>query len=228
MKAIPRDNVSGRYLLWLMAACFAVALCLTTSCVFCRVCKAENVPPHLSADRAGELPAGDARTFSLIADMGSVHILPQPAGAPAAVRYTVHLETDAHEPLSQTLFSRYVLNFRETRGTISLNGLLPRLRSIAGRNAQFWVQFTIYVPANFSVEVHTGAGDIQTGDIGGHALLVTDGGNVTTGRIGGIDHLAKLDSATVAMIVTQVRHIPDLVYADDLLSSSACRCTPTS
>jgi TonB family protein len=216
MKAIPRDNVSGRYLPWLMAACFAVALCLTTSCVFCRVCKAENVPPHLSADRTGELPAGDARTFSLIADMGSVHILPQPAGAPAAVRYTVHLETDAHEPLSQTLFSRYVLNFRETRGTISLNGLLPRLRSIAGRNAQFWVQFTIYVPANFSVEVHTGAGDIETGDIGGHALLVTDGGNVTTGRIGGIDHLAKLESAPVAKIETQGGHITVLDVAGDL------------
>ena len=41
--------------------------------------------------------------------------------------------------------------------------MLPRLRSIAGRNAQFWVQFTIYVPSNFSVEVHTGAGDIETG-----------------------------------------------------------------
>lgn len=216
MKAFPGVNVSGRFLPWLMAAGFGVALCLATSCVFCRVCKAENVPPHISADRSGELPAGDARTFSLMADMGSVHILPQPAGSPPAVRYTVHLETDAHEPLSQMLFNRYVLNFREARGRIALNGMLPRLRGIAGRNAQFWVQFTVYVPANFSVEVHTGAGDIETGDIGGHALLVTDGGNITTGRIGGIDHLAKLDTAPVAKIETQGGHITVLDVAGDL------------
>ena len=207
---------SGKFLPWLLASGIAVVLCLATSCLYCPVSKAENAPLHASADRTGELPAGDARTFSLIADMGSVHILPQPAGAPPAVRYTVHLETDAHEPLSQTLFDRYVLNSRDIRGTITLNGMLPRLRSIAGRNAQFWVQFTIYVPSNYSVEVHTGAGDIETGDIGGHALLVTEGGNITTGRIGGIDHLVSMNSAPVAKIETQGGHITVLDVAGDL------------
>ena len=216
MKAIPFVTDSGKFLAWLLAAGIAVALCLTTSCVYCPVSKAENVPPHASTDRSGELPAGDARTFSLIADMGSVHVLPQPAGAAPAVRYTVHLETDAHEPLSQILFNRYILNLRDIRGTLTLNGLLPRLRSVAGRNAQFWVQFTVYVPANFSVEVHTGAGDIETGDIGGHALLVTEGGNVTTGRVGGIDHLANMSSAPVAKIETQGGHITVLDIAGDL------------
>jgi len=217
MKAIPFVNDSEKFLPWLLVMGLAVALCLATSCVYSPVCRAENVPPHASADRSGELPAADARTFSLIADMGSVHILPQPAGATPAVRYTVHLETDAHEPLSQTLFSRYLLNFRNIRGTLTLNGLLPRLRSIAGRNAQFWVQFTVYVPANFSVEVHTGAGDIETGDIGGHALLVTEGGNITTGRVGGLDHLANMSStAPVAKIETQGGHITVLDIAGDL------------
>jgi TonB family protein len=216
MKAIPFVNDCGKSLPWLLAAGLAVALCLATSCLFCPVCRAENVPLHASADRTGELPGGDARTFSLMADMGSVHILPQPAGAPPTVRYTVHLETDAHEPLSKTLFDRYILNSRDVRGTITLNGLLPRLRSVAGRNAQFWVQFTVYVPANFSVEVHTGAGDIETGDIGGHALLVTEGGNITTGRVGGIDHLANASSAPVAKIETQGGHITVLDIAGDL------------
>jgi len=216
MKAISFVKVSRKFLPWLLASGVAVILCLASSCLYCPVSKAENAPPHASADRTGELPAGDARTFSLIADMGSVHILPQPAGAPPAVRYSVHLETDAHEPLSQTLFNRYVLNSRDARGTITLNGMLPRLRSIAGRNAQFWVQFTIYVPSNFSVEVHTGAGDIETGDIGGHALLVTEGGNITTGRIGGIDHLVSMNSAPVAKIETQGGHITVLDIAGDL------------
>jgi TonB family protein len=216
MKANPFVNDSRKFLPWLLAAGVAVALGLATSCAYSPVCRAENVPPHASADRSGELPAGDARTFSLIADMGSVHILPQPAGAAPAVRYTVHLETDAHEPLSQTLFSRYVLNFRNVRGTLTLNGLLPRLRSVAGRTAQFWVQFTVYVPANFSVEVHTGAGDIETADIGGHALLATEGGNITTGRIGGMDRVAGVSAAPIAKIETQGGHITVLDIAGDL------------
>ena len=105
MKAIPFVNDSGKFLPLLFVTGLAMALCLATSCVYCPVCKAENVPPHASADRSGELPTGEARTFALMADMGSVHILPQPAGAAPAVRYTVHLETDAHEPLSQALFT---------------------------------------------------------------------------------------------------------------------------
>ena len=216
MKAIPFVNDSRKLLPWLFATGLAVALCLATSFLYCPVCKAGNAPPHASADRSGELPAGSARTFTLMADMGSVHILPQPAGAAPAVRYTVHLETDAHEPLSQTLFSRYILSFRNVGGTLTLNGLLPRLRTIAGRNAQFWVQFTVYVPSNFSVAVHTGAGDIETGDIGGHALLVTEGGNITTGRIGGMDHVANINSGPVAKIETQGGHITVLDIDGDL------------
>src|SRR5260221_8188863 len=216
MKAIPFVNDSSKLLPWLFVTGLAVALCLVTSSLYCPVCKAGNAPPHASADRSGEMPAGSARTFTLMADMGSVHILPQPAGAAPAVRYTVHLETDAHEPLSQTLFSRYILSFRNVGGTLTLNGIAPRRCSIAGTNAQFSLQFTVYVPSNFSVAVHTGAGDIETGDIGGHALLVTEGGNVTTGRIGGIDHLARLNSAPVAKIETQGGHITVLDVAGDL------------
>ena len=216
MKAIPLVNDSRKLLPWLFVTGLAVALCLATSSLYCPVCKAGNAPPHASADRSGELPAGSARTFTLMADMGSVHILPQPAGAAPAVRYTVHLETDAHEPLSQTLFSRYILSFRNVGGTLTLNGILPRLRTIAGRNAQFWVQFTVYVPSNFSVAVHTGAGDIETGDIGGHALLVTEGGNITTGRIGGMDHVANISSGPAAKIETQGGHITVLDIDGDL------------
>src|SRR5258708_10923004 len=210
MKAIPFVNDSSKLLPWLFVTGLAVALCLVTSSLYCPVCKAGNAPPHASADRSGQMPAGSARTFTLMADMGSVHILPQPARAAPAVRYTAHLEIAAHDPLSQTLFSRYILSFRNVGGTLTLNGILPRLRSIAGRNAQFWVQFTVYVPSNFSVAVHTGAGDIETGDIGGHALLVTEGGNITTGRIGGMDHVANISSRPAAKIETQGGHITAL------------------
>ena len=182
------------------------------------VCKAENVPPHASTDRSGEIKAGEAHNFTLTTDLGSVRIVPQPADSSASVRYTVHLETDAPAPVSQLMFSRYVLNLRNDGRTVLLHGMLPRLRNGAARNAQFWAQYTVYVPANFSVEVHTGGGDIETGDIGGHALLVTAGGYVTTGRIG-----TQIPSSSgnanvppMAKIETQGGHITLLDVEGDL------------
>jgi len=182
------------------------------------VSKAENVPPHASADRSGEIKVGEARNFTLTTDLGSVHMVSQPADPSASVRYTVHLETDAPRPVSQLMFSRYVLNLRNDGRTVMLRGLLPRLRNGAARNAQFWAQYTVYVPANFSVEVHTGGGDIETGDIGGHALLVTAGGNVRTGRIGTLIHSSSAiaNATPMAKIETQGGHITLLDVEGDL------------
>jgi len=178
--------------------------------------EAELSPPHAAADRTGSVPAGDARSLSLTADMGSVHILTQPPNASGTVRYTVHLETDAQAPLSQSLFDRFTLSFRNAGDAVVLDGFLPKLRTAAERNAQFWVQYTVYVPANFSVEVHTGAGDILTGDIGGHAVLVTAGGNVTTGRIGTYQRASSPGGSPVARIDTEGGHIKVLDIAGDL------------
>jgi len=194
-------------------AALSLALCLALSA---RSCAAESAPPHASAERSGELQVGNAHAFSLNADLGSVHILAQPANASGTIRYTVHLETDAQEPLSQALFNHFMLNFRNTDGTVLLTGFLPRTRGIAARNAQFWVQYTVYVPASLSVEVHTGAGDIETGDIGGHALLVTEGGNITTGRIGFFNRAAAANGAPVAKIDTEGGHITVLDVMGDI------------
>ena len=200
------------------AAAFALfTLSLSAVATRAETAASENAPAHASTERTGELPAGDARTFSLMADMGSVRIVNEPPSAKSAVRYSVHLETDAADPLAHFLFAHFVLNFRSTGGTILLNGFLPRMRGTAERNAQFWVQYTVYVPANFSVEVHTGAGDIQTGDIGGRAVLMTEGGNIATGRIGALDRFANTASASpTAKLETQGGHITVLDVAGEL------------
>ena len=191
-------------------------LCLGVCLTLPAALQAETTSaPHASADRMGEVPVGDARTCSLVADLGSVHIVPVGANS-TKIRYTVHLETDAPEPLSQTLFDRFILNVRNSSDSVNLNGYLPRQRSASARNAQFWVQYTLYVPANFSVNVHTGGGDIETGDIGGRAMLITDGGNITTGRIGSGDHMMTVNGAPVAKVETQGGHITVLDVAGDI------------
>jgi TonB family protein len=141
--------------------------------------------PHAFDQRTGVLDTQDGLTLRLNADLGSVRIVTLEAGAAPAVRYTVHIETDARVPQAQALLDKYVLRAKATPAGVEIDGALPpQAARVAASGAQFWVQFEIAVPAGYSLEVKTEAGDIETQDIGGTATLVTQGGNIRTGRIG--------------------------------------------
>jgi TonB family protein len=175
-----------------------------------------NVPAHASADRSGDITASDRGTLTLTADQGSVRVQALPANAPPVVHYTVHIETDAPEPLAHVLLQRYVLTAKETPNGVSLVGRLPQLRSIISRNAQYWVQFQISVPGNFGLEVSTGAGDIETSDLAGRVLLETQGGNIRTGRLGLGPYQGLSTEHYAAKLETQGGHISVLDVAGDL------------
>jgi TonB family protein len=176
----------------------------------------ENVPPHASADRSGDVTTSDRGTLTLTADLGSVRIQTLPANAPPVVHYTVHIETDAPEPVAHALLQKYVLMAKETPNGVSLVGRLPQLRSVINRNAQYWVQFQISVPVNFGVEVSTGAGDIETSDLAGRVLLQTQGGNIRTGRLGFGPYLSLSAERYAAKLETQGGHVTVLDVAGDL------------
>lgn len=176
----------------------------------------ENIPPHASADRSGDIATSDRGTLTLSADLGSVRIQTLPASAPPVVHYTVHVETDAPEPFAHVLLQRYVLTAKETSNGVSLTGALPRLHSAVSRNAQYWVQFQISIPANFGVEVGTGAGDIETSDLTGRVLLETQGGNIRTGRLGFVPYQTVAAEHYAAKLETQGGHITVSDVAGDL------------
>ena len=176
----------------------------------------ENVPPHASADRSGNIPTSDRGTLTLNADLGSVRIQALPANAPPLVHYTVHIETDAPESVAHVLLQRYVLTAKETLNGVLLTAALPRVRLPLGRNAQYWVQFQVSVPANFGVEVSTGAGDIETSDLTGRVLLQTQGGNIRTGRLGFGPFHALSTERYAAKLETQGGHVTVLDVDGDL------------
>ena len=130
--------------------------------------QAETVPlPHPSVDRSGELRVSNGMTLHINADLGSVRIETLPPNAPPVLRYNVHIETEVAEPLAQRLLEKYSLTTRETLDSVFLTGALPNTSNPAAnrmhtaRNVQFWVQFVVSVPATFSLDVSTGAGDID-------------------------------------------------------------------
>jgi len=214
----------GSLIVWL----FAIAFCTETA-VSAGMPKPSTLnfakpgePPaqHFSADRTGVLQAGESLTLRLTADLGSVRIVSLEVGAAPVVRYTVHIETDARAPLAQSLLEHYSLTAKSSTSGVEINGALPPQAAHAAGGAQFWVQFEVSVPRSYSVDVNTQAGDIETQDIGGTATLVTQGGNIHTGKIG-FASLRGVAARPVAKLETEGGHIQVLDVAGDINAFTA-------
>jgi TonB family protein len=174
-----------------------------------RLYSAENVPARASVDRSGDLAVTNGMTLHVNADLGNVRILTTPQTTSPTLHYNVHVETDVPDPIGQRLLASYSLTTRETLDGVFLTGAIPNVglitrshRSFVERNAQFYVQFTITVPLSFNVDISTGGGDIETGDVGGRATLITQGGAITTGRIGLMSHPLSGSDRPAAKIAT--------------------------
>src|SRR6266481_9906411 len=125
---------------------------------------------RFSKDLNGVLETGENLTLRLNADLGSVHVVPLQKGATPIVRYSVHIETDAREPLASQLLDHYVLNARSLSTGTEITGNLPQ-QVARGGGAQFWVHFEVSVPESYGIDISTGAGDILTANVGGMATL---------------------------------------------------------
>jgi TonB family protein len=182
----------------------------------------EPTQPRVSVNRTGFLQTSDGLTLRLTTDLGSVKIIPLENGSALAVRYSVHIETDARAPLAQHLLDHYSLSAKATSAGVEITGNLPP-QSAHLSGAQIWVQFEIAVPRNYSVEVKTEAGDIDTGDIGGIASLTTQGGNIRAGRIGvGVSNARNAGpERLVARLETEGGHIQVQDVAGDLRAFTA-------
>src|SRR5260370_5007937 len=175
---------------------------------------------RVSGDRTGSLQTSDGLTLRLTTDLGSVKIVPLENGSAPAVRYSVHIETDARAPLAQHLLDHYSLSAKSTPAGVEIPGKLPP-QSAHLSGAQIWVQFEIAMPRNYSVEVKTEAGDIETGDIGGIASLTTQGGNIHAGRIGVSNARNAGSERLVARLETEGGHIQVQDVAGDLRAFTA-------
>src|SRR6266852_986577 len=181
----------------------------------------EPASQHSSAERTGVLQTRDELTLRLTADLGSARIVPLEEGAAPVVRYSVHLETDAPVPMAQHLLEQYSLTARSISSGVEISGALPPQAAHAVSGAQFWVQFEVSVPRSYSVDVNTQAGDIETQDIGGTATLVTQGGNIRTGKIGFSGRRGVALGRPLAKLETEGGHIQVLDVAGDINAFTA-------
>src|SRR5580698_5141484 len=171
---------------------------------------------HTGADRSGSFPTRENLTLHLTTDLGTVKITALPAGAPPVLHYTAHIETDAKAPLAERLLSHYSLTAEATSSGVEINGTLPpQIAKSSAAGVQFWVTFEVAVPRGYSVDVKTDAGDIETADLGGTAVLSTQGGNISAGRIGTSFMRNAGAGRMVAKLQTEGGHIQVLDVGGD-------------
>lgn len=181
----------------------------------------EPSPARASVDRVGVVQTPEGRTLHLSADLGAVRLFTLEPGVEPVVRYNVHIETDAPAPLAGRLLAQYSLTAKGTPSGVQITGALPPQSSQDhGFDAEFWVRFDVTVPRGYSVDVSTGAGDMETMEIGGTASLITQGGNIRTGRIGFGGAGAISPGRPVARLETQGGHITVQDVAGDLIAST--------
>jgi len=198
-----REYVGSRFLLLQVLA--ATLLIASPASAFA---DATPAPPRVSVDRSGELRVNNGMTLHLNADLGNVRIETLPQNAAPTVRYSVHIETDAVGPTAQHMLGQYALTTRETVDSVFISGALPNpmLYTVPRhlpRNVQFWVQFVVTVPANFNLDIATGAGEITTGDVSGWVCLLSQGGDISAGRITPSGALAPRPGRPAAKIVSE-------------------------
>ncbi len=154
---------------------------------------AKSEGPRLVEEKTGTLATREGLRLRLVADLGNVRILTQKSDQ---VSYKLRIEADSRDPEAQKLLKQYALTARSTPAGVQLTGQLTS-HHFRGR---LWVNFEVSVPRKYTLDVLTQAGNIETQDLDGRAVLVTSGGSITVGRVGGPE-------AAGARLETQGGHI---------------------
>ena len=154
--------------------------------------------PRVTAERSGSVPTRAGLRLRAYSDLADFHIFTDASGE---VRYRVRIAADARPAGAAEVVKRYIVTARATEAGIQFESRLdPR-----DARASVRVDCEIHVPRNYSLEISTRAGNIDTQDIDGKVVLVTGGGNITTGNIG---HRAGAEEESLsARLETQGGHI---------------------
>ena len=185
---------------WLVAAVVLVCLSAAASARARQQSAAEG--HRLVEEKTGTLSTRDGLRLRLVTDLGNVRILTtSPSGQ---VSYKVRIETDSRESDTQNLLKQYQLTARSTPAGVELTGQASAMDLGRRRGSKFhgrlWVNYEVSVPRRYNLDVLTQAGNIEAQDLDGRASLVTQGGNIVAGKVGGPE-------ASGARLETQGGHI---------------------
>jgi TonB family protein len=129
-------------------------------------------------NKAGTLTTREGLRLRLDTETGNVRVF---TDATNEVRYVVRIETDAAGPDAQKLIHQFDLYTSSLPAGVTISGKIPGRE----QRERVWVTYELHVPRKYNMDVTTHAGNIQVDDVDGRVNLITDGGNITAGRVTG-------------------------------------------
>lgn len=133
---------------------------------------------HASEVKNGTLTTHDGMRLRLDTEIGNVRIF---TDAVNELRYVVRIESDEIGPRAEQYLHEFQFRAQEIPMGVSISGQVPR-KDLRDR---LWVTYELHVPRRYNLDVNTQAGNIQVDDVDGRISLVTNGGNITAGRVTG-------------------------------------------
>ena len=140
----------------------------------------DSTERQLLDERTGSAKTRAGLRLRLVTDTGNVRIHTHES---KRVDYKVRLEAYAVDEKSRAAAERFIFTARTGPDGVTMRG------AGGGTEGAIWVTIDVTVPAEYSVEVGTHAGNIETGDMHGHVTLTTGGGNIMAGEIHGVTRL---------------------------------------
>jgi DUF4097 and DUF4098 domain-containing protein YvlB len=134
--------------------------------------------PRLTSELSGGVAARDGGRLRLAMDLGNIVVHTQNSGR---VDYSARLETDASQQDARQLLKGFNVYARETPDGVTLRAQTSSRRS----SGRLWATLELNIPKEYSLEISTGGGNIETDDINGRVTLSTAGGSIKAGNIGG-------------------------------------------
>ncbi len=150
----------------------------------------------------GSVPTHDGQRIHLSIGLGNVIVRTDDVGK---IDYTLHLEADGSQKDAKRLLKTFVVTARATPDGVVFRGETSEKKA----SGRLWVTLHINVPRNYNVDVSTGGGNIEVGDLNGRVALNTVGGNIVAGN-----------STGSARLTTEGGHITIKNVGGDLMATT--------
>jgi TonB family protein len=134
--------------------------------------------PKLSAEKSGTISTKDGLSLRVNVELGNVQVFTDES---SKISYHAVVQADSRDPGAEEFVRQFNFAARQTPWGVALDGKVPW----QGLHGRFNASIEIHIPRHFNLEVSTGGGNIEVQDIDGRMRLISAGGNINVGRVGG-------------------------------------------
>lgn len=138
-------------------------------------------PGKSNSESSGRYSTKEGQRLRMTAEIGTIRVRTIPGAED--VTFSMRVETDPRDPDAQKLLKQVTVGGATgPDGSVQITSRVPWSQF----HGRLWVRFDVTTPRNYNLELMTHAGNIViVDDVEGRVNLVSHGGNIQAGNVGG-------------------------------------------